>query len=158
MTLRRATKTLLASALLVAAAMGCGGSGLPDKVKYAAPPQAMLQGGVSVTLKLVHAEEEEMTARFIITNLTEQIMMVNRDGWALRLPDGRVIPRHGHQNMYSLQPNQSHDVHVDFRVPGLDMRTIQTASVIVGGISYINDPMPRVVGEIPVTLAGAVDD
>jgi hypothetical protein len=34
------------------------------------------------------------------------------------------------------------------------MRTVQTASCVIGGISYGNDPMPRVVGEVPLTQAG----
>jgi hypothetical protein len=158
MNARRGVLGAAAAALLIGASFGCGGSGLPDKVKYAAPPQAMLQGGVSVTFKLTHADEEDMKVRVIVTNMSNQVMMVNRDGFALRLPDGRILQRRGSMHEpYILQPGAMHDVNVDFHENGLDMRTVQTASVIVGGISYTSDPMPRDVGELPLSQAGSVD-
>ena len=38
------------------------------------------------------------------------------------------------------------------------IRTVQAGSVIVGGISYSSDPIPRVVGELPISWAGAFED
>ncbi|MSP60633.1 MAG: hypothetical protein EXR72_09895 [Myxococcales bacterium] len=154
---RHAMHISLAAGLLLAPLFGCGG-GLPGRMRYAAPPQAMLQGGVSVTFQLAHSEDEVFKFRCLVTNLSNQQMLVNRDGWALRLADGRVLQRRGDRHMpYVLNPGQMHKVYVDFKERGLDMRTIQQASVIIGGISYATDPMPRVVGEIPVTLAGEAD-
>ena len=158
MTARRTLLSTFAAVSLLAAAFGCGGSGLPDKLKYAAPPAAMLAGGVAVTFQLAHAEEDEMKVRFYIQNQSNQMMMVNRDGFGLRLPNGAVLPRRGsNHDPYILAPGQGHDVWLAFGEKGLDMRTVQTASAIIGGISYGNDPMPRVVGEIPLTQAGPVD-
>jgi hypothetical protein len=45
-------------------------------------------------------------------------------------------------------------VFVDFRDPGQDMRNVNAASLIVGGISFSTDPRPRVVGEIPLVPTG----
>jgi hypothetical protein len=158
MSVRRVLLGGSAAALLLAASFGCG-NGLPDKMKYAAPPTALLQGGVSVTFQLAHADEDEMKVRFYVTNISNQIMTVNRDGFALRLPDGRILPRAGSSHdLYHLGPGQGHNVWVAFKQSGLDLRTVQTASVIIGGITYQSDPMPRVVGEIPLTLAGSADD
>ena len=86
-------------------------------------------------------------------------MMVDRDGFALRLPDGRVAaPRDRHLHdapPYNLPPGGGHEVFVDFRDRGQDMRNINAASLIVGGISFSTDPRPRVVGEIPLVPTGA---
>ena len=159
---RNARRGLLAStaAGLLWIVTACGGSGLPDKVKYAAPPQAVLMGGVSVQFQLAHASDDVFKFRVYIQNLSNppQMMIINRDGFGLRLPDGRVLQRRGSAHEpYMLQPGQGHDVWVDFKEAGLDLRTVQQASVIVGGIAFGNDPMPRVVGEIPLTWAGPVD-
>ena len=157
MNVRRATLCSLAASSLLAASFGCG-NGLPDKVKYAAPPSALLQGGVNVTFQLAHAEDDELRFRVYVINNSDQPMWVNRDGFALRLPDGRILMRQGSvHEPYLIQPGQGHNVWTAFVQKGLDMRTIQQASVIIGGISYANDPAPRVVGEIPLTQAGPVD-
>ncbi len=158
MNLRRAFLGTLAAGSLLAAAFGCG-DGLPDKVKFAAPPSALLQGGVNVTFQLAHADDEEMKVRFFVTNNSDQPMWVNRDGFALRLPDGRILMRRGSAHEpYLIQPGQGHNVWVAFGEKGLEMRTLQGASVIIGGVSYQNDPTPRVVGEIPLSTAGPLDD
>jgi hypothetical protein len=157
MNVRRGLLGSLAACSLLAAAFGCG-DGLPDKVKFAAPPSALLQGGVNVTFQLAHADEDEIKVRFFVTNNSDQPMWVNRDGFALRLPDGRILMRRGSgHEPYLIQPGQGHDVWMAFSEKGVEMRTLQQASVIIGGISYANDPTPRVVGEIPLTTAGPVD-
>jgi hypothetical protein len=58
--------------------------------------------------------------------------------------------------MYTLPPGGGHEVFVDFRDPGNDMRLNNGAALIVGGISFSTDPRPRVVGEIPLVPTGAV--
>jgi hypothetical protein len=154
MTPRRIALSLLASGMLLASAFGCG-NGLPDKVKYAAPPQAMLQSGCSVTFQFADATDDRMLVHFYITNMSNQPMMVNRDGFALRLPDGQILQRLGeNQTPYILQPGEGHNVWTKYERKGLDLRTVMQASVIVGGISFANDPTPRVVGEVPLTQAG----
>ena len=157
--MRRGMLATVAAALLYMVTACGGGGGLPDKVKYAAPPQSVLMGGVSVQFQLAHAEDEDFKVRFYFANLSNQVLIVNRDGIGLRLPDGRVLARKGmgHEPYY-IQPGQGHNVWVAFNEKGLDMRTIQMASVIIGGVSFANDPMPRVVGEIPLQFAGDADD
>ena len=151
---RRGPLALLAAGLLVAAAFGCGG----PEIRFAAPPQAILQGGVNVTFQRAEADDDSLMVRFYITNISDQIMMVNRDGFGLRLPSGQVLQRRGmNQQPYQIAPGQGHEVWVKFEEEGLHLNALQAASVIVGGISYGNDPVPRVVGEIPITAAGEVD-
>jgi hypothetical protein len=66
-----------------------------------------------------------------------------------------VLPRAGSiHNVYTLPPGAGHEVFVDFRDPGRDMRLNNGASLIVGGISFSTDPRPRVVGEIPLVPTG----
>ena len=164
--MRRAPMAALTAGLLYlsvgltsALAPGCGGSGLPDKVKFAAPPQSILLGGVSVNFQLAHAEDEEMKVRFYFRNVSNQMLVVNRDGIGLRLPDGRVLPRRGYnKEPYFIAPGTGHEVWVAFGEKGLDLRTVQTASVIIGGVAFGSDPVQRVVGEIPLSWAGNADD
>ena len=73
-----------------------------------------------------------------------------RDG--LRLPTGQVLQRRGfNQTPYRIAPGQGRQVWVKFTEDGFEANRLASASVIVGGISYANDPIPRVVGEIPLT-------
>src|SRR5438045_4149419 len=106
---RRLTLYAAAATSLLAAAFGCG-----SDLKFVAPPMAMLQGGVSVTFKRATADDETLDAWFVVQNMSNQMMYVNRDGWALRLPDGQVLQRRGLQNIYTIPPSGMHDVHLEF--------------------------------------------
>jgi hypothetical protein len=144
----------LAAALLVAAAWGCGGGG----ARFAAPPQSVLPGGVSVTFQRAEADGNSLTVKFYFMNLSDQIMFVNRDGFGLRLPTGEVLQRRGfNQEPYKLAPGEGHNVWVKFEERSFEPAKLAAASVVIGGISYSNDPMPRTVGEIPISNAGARD-
>lgn len=153
--MRRGFLATVAAGLLYLVTACGGGNGLPDRVQYAAPPMSVLMGNVGAQFQLAHGEDDVLKVRFFITNMSNQVLIVNRDGFGLRLPDGRVLQRRGMNHApYFIQPGQGHNVWVNFEEKGLDMRTLQAASVIIGGISFANDPMPRVVGEIPLTFAG----
>lgn len=146
--LRRLSLAAIASTLLLGAAFGCG---RPD-LRFAAPPQALLCGGVSVTFQRADADDDSLMAKFFITNYSDQVMFVNRDGFGLRLPTGQVLQRRGvNHTPYRIEPGQGHEVWVKFAERGFDANRLAAASVIVGGISYGNDPIPRVAGEIPLT-------
>jgi hypothetical protein len=158
--MRKVTRGLLAAAsaaALVAAAFGCGGSDLPGKIGFAGQ-SAVLQSGTQVTYQDGWVRDDIFKVKLWVVNLSQAYMNIDRNGFALRLPDGRVLPRAvgtttTHQ-LYILPPGQGHEVFVDFRDPGHDMRGIPGASLIVGGISYSTDPRPRVVGEIPLVPTG----
>src|SRR5262249_43985761 len=145
-------RRLLAFGLLWAAGFGCGPS-LPDKIGFAGQ-SATLQSGTQVNFQDAYVEEDIFKVKVWVANMSQAFMNVSRDGWALRLPDGRVLRRaigtFTTHNVYNLPPGGGHEVFVDFRDPGRDMRTIGTASLIVGGISFSTDPRERVVGEIPL--------
>jgi hypothetical protein len=145
-----------AGALFVAA-FGCGPS-LPDKIGFAGQ-NATLQSGTQVNFQDAWVGEGIFKVKLWVQNLSQAFMMVDRDGFALRLPDGRVLRRASgvftQHVPYSLPPGGGHEVFVDFRDPGHDMRQINAASLIVGGISFSTDPRPRVVGEIPLVPTGA---
>ncbi len=136
-----------AGALL--AAFGCG-----PQLHFAGQ-SATLQSGVMVTFLDAYGDDE-LTVKLQVTNMTQAHMMVNRDEFGLRLPDGRVLRRAGGvHGMYVLPPGGSHLVFVKFVDPGRNWRTLTQASVVVGGISFSTDPRPRVVGEIALVPAVA---
>src|SRR6476659_8506912 len=83
-------KIILALAL---AAAGCGPN-LPNKVTFAGQ-SANLQSGCQVNFQDAWARAHEVKIKLWVANMSQAFMMVNRDGFALRLPDGRVIPRDG---------------------------------------------------------------
>lgn len=142
-----------AVALWAAGVVGCGPS-LPDKINFAGQ-NATLQSGAQVNFQEAWVKDDKFMVKMWVQNLSQAFMMVNRDGFALRLPDGRVLPRAGSiHNVYTLPPGGGHEVFVDFRDPGHDMRLNNGASLIVGGISFSTDPRPRVVGEIPLVPTG----
>jgi hypothetical protein len=132
---------------------GCGG-GLPGKVAFIGQ-SATLQSGVQVNFQDAWAHAGETKVKLWVANMTQAFMQVNRDGFALRLPDGRVVPRTGAvHNIYTLPPGGGHEVIVEFRDPGYDMRANQQFSLIVGGISFNTDPRVRAVGEVPLVATG----
>lgn len=154
-----AKRTMLVSACagaLLAAAFGCGPS-LPDKIGFAGQ-NATLQSGTQVNFQDAWVRDDIFKVKLWVQNLSQAFMLVDRDGFALRLPDGRVLRRASgvftQHVPYNLPPGGGHEVFVDFRDPGHDMRMINAASLIVGGISFSTDPRPRVVGEIPLVPTG----
>lgn len=150
---RRLSLATLAAGLLWLAGVGCG-----HDMRFVAPPHTMLPGGVSVTFQKAEASDDEMHVRFWITNASSEPMVVNRDGFALRLPTGEVLERRGMvHDPYTIPPGTGRNVWVKFESRGFHPNRIANASVIVGGISYQNDPIPRVVGEIPLTNTGPAD-
>ena len=152
---RRGVLATAAAGLLVATSLGCGA----DAIKFSAPAQAMLQGGVNVSFQRAEADDETLTVKLFITNLSTGLLTVNRNGIQLRLPNGQLINAHDDQGEpYFIQPQQGHSVWVDFKPKDMDPRKIKSASVLIGGISYIGDPTPRVVGEVPLTAAGPKEE
>jgi hypothetical protein len=153
---KRALVAAACATLLGAAGFGCG-TMLPNKIGFGAQ-SATLQSGTQVNFQDAYVEAQKFVVKVWVANLTQAFMNVNRDGFALRLPDGRVLPRavgtFTTHNIYNLPPGGGHEVFVDFRDPGRDLRINQNASLIVGGISFSTDPRERVVGEIPL-VAGA---
>jgi hypothetical protein len=155
----RACLLAVGAGMLWAAGFGCGPS-LPDKIGFAGQ-LATLQSGTQVNFQDAYVEEDIFKVKVWVANMSQAFMNVSRDGWALRLPDGRVLRRaigtFTTHHMYNIPPGGGHEVFVDFRDPGRDMRQIQTASLIVGGISFSTDPRERVVGEIPLVPSGPRD-
>jgi hypothetical protein len=146
-------KKLFVVAALALAAAGCGPN-LPNKVAFAGQ-SANLQSGCQVNFQDAWARAHEVKIKLWVANMSQAFMMVNRDGFALRLPDGRVIPRAGSvHNVYTLPPGGGHEVFVEFKDRDYDMRQNQGISLIVGGIAYNTDPRERIVGEIPLVSNG----
>ena len=145
------------AALLLAAAFGCGPN-LPDKIAFAGQ-NAQLQSGVQVVFQDAFVKDDNFVVKMFVTNLSQALLNVDRDGFALRLPDGRVLPRavgvFTQHQPYLIPPGGMHQVNVDFRDAPRDMRQITGASLIVGGISFSTDPRPRVVGEVPLVPSGS---
>jgi hypothetical protein len=131
---------LLAALLLV----GC-----TREVRLYAPP-AMI-GGLFVRVYEAEVQGKQVRVKMVLENHTRDTVHVDRDGMALKLPDGRVLPRAaGRHNVYSVPPGDEQTVHVDFRA-GEDLRYLAGASLIVGGIRYGSDAYPRAIGEVPLS-------
>lgn len=151
---------ILAVALAAAApaAMGCG----RDVPLYA--PPAMLEGAVHVRVYKAYVKGDRIYVKSHVTNGGTAPIGIDRDGWALRLPSGEILPRSvgvtTRHNLYTLHPGERRDVFVDFRKEDVDLSYLTEASLIVGGIRYGTDPTPRVAGEIPlsVTVPAAMYD
>jgi hypothetical protein len=140
---------------LFAALPGCGPS-LPDKIAFAGQ-NATLQSGTQVNFQDAFVNAKIFRVKLWVQNMSQAFMNIDRDGFALRTGDGRVLRRAvSIHNVYTLPPGGGHEVFVDFRDPGNDMRLNNGAALIVGGISYSTDPRPRVVGEIPLVPTGAL--
>jgi hypothetical protein len=134
---------------------GCGPS-LPDKIGFAGQ-NAQLQSGTQVNFQEAFVNRKVFRIKLWVQNLSQAFMNIDRDGFALRTADGRVLRRAGSMhNVYTLPPGGGHEVFVDFRDPDSDMRLNNGAALIVGGISFSTDPRPRVVGEIPLVPTGGV--
>jgi hypothetical protein len=152
----RVALVAVSAGALLAAAFGCGPD-IPDKIGFAGQ-SATLQSGTQVNFNDAFVEEDIFKVKIWVANMSQAFMLVNRDGFALRLADGRVLRRaigtFTTHDIYNIPPGGGHDVFVDFRTPGEDMRRIQSASLIVGGIAFSTDPRERVVGEIPLVPSG----
>jgi hypothetical protein len=138
------TKILGAALLLLAA---CA------RVPFFAP-EATLANVVQVRTFDAFARDERLYVRTVITNVSSAPIVIDRDGFALKLPSGEVLPRSSgtttQHRPYPLPPGASHEVFVDFRSPyALD--TIAGAVLVVGGITVGAEPTPRVLGEIPLS-------
>jgi hypothetical protein len=134
-------------------AIGCGPS-LPDKVAFAGQ-SATLQSGTQVNFQDAWCRQKKCDVRLWVANMTQAFMLVDRDGMALRLPDGRVVRRSGAvHDVYNIPPGGGHQVNLGFEDHELDLRTAQNVALVVGGVSFSTDPRPRVVGEIPLMAVG----
>jgi hypothetical protein len=133
-------------------------AGLPSKVDFA-ESSAQLQSDVQISLQEAWASDERIRVRLYVQNRAAASLRVDRDQLQLRLPDGRVLGRAAgitaRHRPLELQPGGGHELVVDFRDPGSDLRLIGAASLIVGGVSFAADPQPRSVGEIALAAHGS---
>jgi hypothetical protein len=151
--LKRGWLVAAGAAALSAMVTGCGPS-LPDKVAFAGQ-SATLQSGTQVNFQDAWCRAKKCDVRLWIANMTQAFMLVDRDGFALRLPDGRVVRRVGAiHDVYNIPPGGGHQVNLGFEDRELDLRTAQGVSLVVGGVAFSTDPRPRVVGEIPLVATG----
>jgi hypothetical protein len=158
-----ASRTLRFVLALAIAALALTSAGCRRDVPLYAPPAA-LEGGLHVRIYKAYVTGDRIYVKSHVTNGGSVPIGIDRDGWALRLPSGEILPRsHGittRHNIYTVAPGERRDVFVDFHKDDADLRYITEASLIVGGISYGTDPTPLVAGEIPlsVTVPAAMYD
>ena len=136
--------------LLLLGISACG-----TKVRLYAEP-SLLAGGVHVKVYDAYARGDRIYVKSYLTNTSSDVLRVDRDGWSLRLPSGEILPRSvgvtTRHDVYSLAPNEGHEVFVDFRKEGYDLSGIGQATLIVGGIGYGSDVQSRIAGEIPMSV------
>ena len=149
--------------LAMAMALALPGTGCTRDVPLYAPPAA-LEGGLHVRIYKAYVKGDRIYVKSHVTNGGSVPIGIERDGWALRLPSGEILPRASgittRHNIYTVNPGERRDVFVDFHKEDADLSHITEASLIVGGISYGTDPTPHVAGEIPlsVTMPAAMYD
>jgi hypothetical protein len=143
------SKILASAALLFALAQPACGS----RVYLAAPP-ATLSGTLQVRTFDAYAKGDRIFVKTVVTNVSPQPILLDRDLFALRLPNGELLPRASgattQHKPYPIGPGEGRDVFVDFRAPH-ELESIPSAVLVVGGITVGGDPAPRVVGEIALT-------
>lgn len=143
---RRSLFTVLCLLALASILAGCG-----SRTPLYAPPAAF--GGVLVRVYEADLEDDHVWVKMHVTNQTGGPLEIDRDGMAVRLPDGQVLPRASgmttQHTPYTLEPGETRRVHVDFR--GADLEELEGVSLIVGGVRVASEVSSRVVGEIPLT-------
>ncbi len=155
----RATLSAALVGLVVALAplsTGCGG---PRSALYA--PTTVVGETVLVRVKLAYARGDRIVVKAWMKNTTDQAISIDRDGIALRMPDGRLLPRASGRTTrhepYELAPGEGRDVHVDFRTGSAELE-LNDVVLVLGGVTVGDELEPRVVGEIAlsseVRLAG----
>jgi hypothetical protein len=121
-------------------------------------PVATLGNTLQVRTFDAYARGDRVFVKTIVTNVSGQPVVIDRDGFSLRLPDGETLPRGSgtttQHKPYPVAPGAGREVFVDFRAAH-ELEHIGGATVIVGGISIGADPRPQVVGEIPLSVAPA---
>src|SRR5215471_17600697 len=73
------------AAILYCAGFGCGPS-MPDKINFAGQ-NATLQSGTQVNFQECWVSDGKFVVKMWVQNLSQAFMMVNRDGFALRVSD-----------------------------------------------------------------------
>jgi hypothetical protein len=121
-------------------------------------PEARLGNVVQVRTFDAFVKGDRVYVKLIVLNVSGQPLIVDRDGFALRLPTGEVLQRSSgvttQHTPYPLAPGAGRDVFVDFRAPH-ELESMPSYVLVVGGVSVGADPAPRVVGEIPLAHVGA---
>jgi hypothetical protein len=149
--LRSALGRVLAPALVLLA-LAFASSGCV-RVGLFAPPTT-LGGVLQVRTFDAYARGDKVWVKTYVTNVSPQPIMVDRDGWSLKLPGNLVLPRASgtttQHRPYMLPPGAGHEVFVDFQGP-MDLDTLPQVTLVVGGVTVGNEPAPRVIGEIPLS-------
>lgn len=148
-------RTVHALRHLVFAALVVGlcsaGCGRRAKVRFATAGAPVNFNGVSVIVNRTLIKRDLMTIKLTLVNLSGQPMMVDRAGFALRLPDGQIVQRQsGGHAVFAMSAGESRDFGVKFIGDGVPFNQLPQVSLIVGGISFASDPAPRIVGELPL--------
>src|SRR5258706_15211370 len=85
-------------------------------------PQARLMG-LLVRVYDVDDHGDQIWVRMVVENHTGKTVRLDRDGFALRASDGRVVPRRfTRHTVYNIAPGADRTVFVDFRGPGIGTR------------------------------------
>ena len=122
-------------------------------------PVAALGNTVQVRVFDAYARGDHFVVKTIVTNISGQPMVVDRDGFQLKLPSGELVPRSAgvtdQHKPYPLMPGAGREVFLEFRAPNELLEALPSAMLVVGGITVGAEPAPHAVGEIPLTHAPA---
>jgi hypothetical protein len=146
--IRSLRSVVLLGLMLLALAVGCS-----QRVPlYGAA--ATFPSGVHVRVYEAYISGDRLYVKMWMMNTTALPITIDRNGMALKLPGGQVLGRSvgvtTQHRPYILAGGQGREVFVDFRSDG-GFEGLTGANVVVGGISFGQDPTPRIVGELPLS-------
>lgn len=115
-------------------------------------PTAELEHGLHVRITHAYVRRDKFVVKAYMTNGGAQPLRVNRDMWALRLPNGKVLTADPSRNStYEIAPGHGREIDTYFEAHDDEFDALANASVIIGGVMVGADPNPYVVGEVPLS-------
>lgn len=113
-------------------------------------PISELEHGLEVVVKKAYVQgDDTLEVQTTVVNKGEKSIRIDRQFWALELPDGQTL-RHGGTSNITIAPGGASDVNVSFGVENEGFKSITSATLVVGGVYVGDDPSPYPAGEIPL--------
>jgi len=137
--------------VLVLLALGCR-----QKIPMEAS-SVQLEDGIHISIRDAHAKNQRIHVVATVTNWSQHPVYIDRNYWGLRLPWGETLARvQGYtqkENIFTVDVGKARQITVVFHKPGLDVSTIATADLIVGGVTDHPSHPGHTVGEVHLSRA-----
>ncbi len=144
-------RTLLIATLFVANVMtGCGG-----EMKFVATPPARTLGEAQFAVRDVDRDNDSLTVSLVVRNGGAIPLVVKHSGIQLRLQDARLLANDDSpEDKTVVEPGKMKHIDVSFEQKR-QMKALNEATLIFGGVTSAIDPLPKVIGEITISLGSS---